>query len=530
MKKACLLFSLLIALCIVACKKNDKVTSQTDKTDSDQGGTNQNPNVTDDHPKLLNLRINGAQCAYDSIGKAYYFPVSMGVTLTSYKVNFDSTAAASVYINNSKLHSGDVADFPLQTNQTVEIDAASTVGATTVYNLIITGVPMVMIRMKKTSDIIDSLQKDGTIDVIDPDFSVHKVSLQTHSNITIATRGATARNLIKKSYKVNTVDGSDNASDLPILGLRNDEDWILDAMYIDPARMRNRLCTDLWNSFNNVPYAAQEPDALNGTRGYMTEVFLNGKYAGVYCLTEKLDRKQLKVKKVYGMVYKSDVVTPQSAFTKNQAFTDGLATWGGWEFSYPNFGDTPAPTWGYLSNIIDFVANSSDVDFVNGIQDHVDINNLVDYFIFMNAIDATDNFAKNQYFSFYDYRTNSKFFYSPWDMDGTMGRDWAGTTRVNEIVGYGDNNLFHRLVSLNAANFKDLVKTRWAVLKNNQLSKATIDNRIEYYRQLLVGSGAFDREYKFTGNVYQTLNQETQYMVRWYSYQYDMVDQYFNGL
>ncbi|WP_394353193.1 hypothetical protein [Mucilaginibacter humi] len=44
--------------------------------------------------------------------------------------------------------------------------------------------------------------------------------------------------------------------------------------------MRNRLCTDIWNSFNNVPYIEDEPDALNGTRGYLTEVFFNDQYPG----------------------------------------------------------------------------------------------------------------------------------------------------------------------------------------------------------------------------------------------------------
>lgn len=528
MKKIYILYSLLFALGITACKKNDKATPQTDKTTIT--GTDKGTGTITDRPLLLNLRINGAKCAFDSISKAYYFPVSIGATLTGYKVNFDSTAATSVYINTTKLKSGDVSNYALQTQQTIEIDAVNSVGTSTPYNLVITGLPMVLIRTKQTTDFIDSIAVDGAIDVIDPDYATHRVDLQTHSPITIATRGATAKNLPKKSYKINTVDAGHNASDVPILGLRKDEDWILDGMYIDPARMRNRLCTDLWNSFNNVPYIAQEPDAINGTRGYMTEVFLNGKYSGVYCLTEKLDRKQLKVKKIYGAVYKSDLVTGQSSFSRSASFSDNAATWGGWEFSYPNFGDTPAPTWGYLSDFVTFVANSTDADFAAGIQNHVDINNVVDYFIFMNAIGATDNMAKNQYFSFYDYRSNANFFYSPWDMDGTMGRDWAGQSTGNTILADGGNYLYIRLLWLNTTNFKELVKTRWAALKNSQLSKATVDNRIEFYRKQLSESGAFDREYNRQNNIYQSINDETQYMTRWYSGQYDMIDQYFNNL
>lgn len=115
-------------------------------------------------------------------------------------------------------------------------------------------------------------------------------------------------------------------------------------------------------------------------------------------------------------------------------------------------------------------------------------------------------------------------------MDGTMGRDWSGEAKYNAILGTGGNNLLNRLLLLNAANFKQLIKARWAVLKNNQLSKLAVDNQIEHYRQILVNSGAFDREYRYTRNIYQSLNDETQYMVRWYATQYDLVDQYFNNL
>lgn len=422
-KNSYLLYSLLIFLLVSACKKTEKVLPQADKNENSLADQNNAPGTATGNTKLLNLRINGAKCAFDSISRAYYFPVSMGTSLTGYRVNFDSTAAVSVYVNGNKFKSGDLVNFPLETGKTVEIDAANNLDAKVFYNLIITGLPMVMIQMKNNSDAIDSLKRDGAIDIVDPDHDAHKVDLQTHAYITLATRGATARYLLKKSYKLNTVDAADNARDLPLLGLRNDEDWILDAMYIDQSRMRNRLCTDLWNSFNNVPYLAQEPDALNGTRGYMTEVFLNGKYQGVYCLTEKLDRKQLKVKKAYGAVYKSDVVTGQTAFTINQPYDNSSATWNGWEFSYPDLDDAPAPTWAYLSNIIGFIATSSDVDFSSDIKNRVDINNLVDYFIFTNVIQASDNSAKNQYFSFYDYRTNGNSFTRP----GIWTAPWGAT-------------------------------------------------------------------------------------------------------
>ncbi len=529
MTKQYQLYCLLLILLFGGCKKADKAIAPNN-TITSQTGDNNPPVVASGTPKLLKLRINGAYCGFDATSNCYYFPVSPGTTLSSYTVGYDSVAAAAVYINGIKLKSGDVLKYQLQTNQQLKIDAAGSDGATVSYILVVTGLPMVLITTPSINYVIDETKSDATMNLVDPDYQSHKVDLQTHSNITIAIRGATAQYLPKKSYKINTVDANGVARDIPLLGLRNDEDWILDAMYIDQARMRNRVCTDLWNSFNNVPYIAKEPTALNGTRGYMSEVFVNGQYAGLYCFTEKMDRKQLQVKKQYGMVYKSDEVTDETTFLDKTGYSNSSATWAGWELSYPDLGDTPAPDWKYLHDFAQFVATSADQDFSGNIASKVDINNLVEYFIFMNAIDATDNMGKNQYFSFYDYRTNGNFFYTPWDMDSTLGRDWKGMYLDNAILGVSSNYLFWRLIKLNAANFKDLVKTRWASLKNNQLSKVTVANRIEFYRNLLAGTLAFNREADRAGNISQTLNNETQYMNNWYSKQYDLVDDYVNNL
>jgi len=209
---------------------------------------------------------------------------------------------------------------------------------------------------------------------------------------------------------MHLVDASGNDSDVSLLGLRTDNSWILDAMYIDQARMRNRVCTDIWNSFNNVPYVASEPAAINGTRGYMSEVILNNKYWGVYCLTEKLDRKQLQIKKSYGDMYKATDWGNEVQFISASPFSNNSETWGGWQLEYPDIGDTPAPNWGYLYNFVNFVGTSTNDQFSSQITNKVDINNMVDYYLFLNITEGLDNQAKNTYFSFYDYRSDSSFF------------------------------------------------------------------------------------------------------------------------
>ncbi|MES2375892.1 MAG: CotH kinase family protein [Bacteroidota bacterium] len=526
MKAHYLLYATLILLLINSCKKNNIEKPAINTTTGNNGGK-PTQTLPTSPAQLLGFKINGASCTFDSTTNAYYYPVSAGVSLSGYTVSFDTTAAKAILIGNVKLKAGAVANYALITNLQVDIKALNSLNVATTYKLIITGLPIVTLQ---AASAIGDNQISAAFNLVNPDYQAQGSKLEMSSNIMINIRGATSRYYPKSSYAVHLVDGTGADTDAPLLGLRNDNSWILDAMYIDQSRMRNRLTTDIWNSFNNVPYIASEPTAHNGTRGYMTEVFLNNKYVGIYCLTEKVDRKQLQVKKQYGDIYKANDWTNQTDFYNVAPFDNKLDTWGGWELEYPDLGDTPAPDWSYLYNIVNFISTSSDDEFSSQIKSKVDINNMVDYFIFMNITEAFDNQNKNTFFSFYDYRTAGAFFYSVWDLDGSMGRNAGGFYKANDILEAGNNNLLQRLIKLNPENFKGLIKARWNSLKNSQLSKATVSARIEAYRKMLVNTNAFARERYRWANVMQDLDPEAAYMTSWYTDQYNMVDSYINSL
>jgi hypothetical protein len=525
-----LLYVSLFALIIVtSCKKNtldDQIQSTTSVTG---GGNTTDPSASYSITKLAKFKINGITCPYDTILNKYYYPISAvaGTSLSNFTVTFDTSAGEVMTFDNTEISSGGVINTSYKMNDRISIKVTNKYHINATYDLVISGMPALILN---APNYVSDDYVSASIDLIDPDYQAHNGKQEVNSDILIKLRGATARYLPKKSYALDMVNESGEETDVQLLGLRSDNHWILDAMYIDQSRMRNRLCTDMWNSFNNVPYIASEPSALNGTRGYMVEVFINRTYWGVFCLTEKLDRKQLQVKKQYGDMYKSDESTPETNFVNVDPFSNTSATWNGWELTYPDLDDTPSPNWGYLYDVTNFIGNSTDNDFINGIKDKVDINNIADYFIFLNIIQGTDNDAKNLYFSFYDYRTAGKFFYSPWDMDGTMGRSWDGSLVSNKIIGTGTNYLLYRLLKLDPSNYKDIVKARWNALKANQLSKATVAARIEGYRNLMVSTNAFAREQYIATNITQGLNDEVTYMNGWYSIQYDMVDTYINSL
>lgn len=484
-------------------------------------------------PQLSALVINGAPCPFDSVSNTFYFPVSPESPLTSFTVQFDTTVVKNISFQDVAGFSGKTVSLPLKVNDQIRISANDAFNDHTPYKLLITGLPLVVLQGDEN---VRDDYEGVAFSIIDPDYQSHNGDFYVHSQSGIKLRGATSRGFDKKPYALQMWDGTGDKQDISIMGLRSDQAWILDAMYIDKAKMRNRLCTDIWNSINNVPYIEQEPDALNGTRGYLTEVFFNHEYRGVYTLTEKLDRKQLKVKKKKGFVYKSGSWTNAVQFIAASSYDNSSETWDGWELSYPDAGDDRPMDWTYLYNMVRFVSTATDSDFTKDISQYVDLDNMVDYLLFINAVGAADNVAKNAYFSMYDSTKSKQFFYSVWDLDGTMGRNWDGSYYQNGSFtflgtsGSTVNQLFHRLIVLNPDGFISKLKARWNDLKVNQLNPSVVDALIRHYGEELIYTGAAQREaIKWKGSI-NDITTETDYMISWYAAHLYALDDYINHL
>ena len=88
---------------------------------------------------------------------------------------------------------------------------------------------------------------DGEIEIADYQRRTEPASQTVHYKCKLRYRGASALKYDKKSFAVKLFDENGEDFDAEIFGIRNENDWILDAMAIDRIRMRNRVCFDLWN-------------------------------------------------------------------------------------------------------------------------------------------------------------------------------------------------------------------------------------------------------------------------------------------
>ncbi|MBE6261409.1 MAG: hypothetical protein E7107_11425 [Prevotella sp.] len=399
----------------------------------------------------------------------------------------------------------------------------------------------------------------GNIIVQEPDakeYVLHNMKAKWRGGI---TNGADKH---KRNYHVKFLDDAGEKMDQKFFGLRNDNSWLLEACQVDMSRVRNRIVTDLWNDFSTPPYyAVKEPKALTGTRGRFVELVLNDEYRGIYCMTEAMDRKQMKLKKYdettqthHGQLWKSKDWSyavfmghnSNSSYypgTSPAAFNNHSESWDQYYVKYPDFDDVNPTDWQTLWNAVNFVCTSSDANFRAQASQYFDLPLLTDYYILMETILSTDNHGKNMYFAVYDKQESQCVTFGVWDMDAVMGQRWSDayyhstlmqpeqsyTTYITNNE-HGDYNLFRRLRQTDAEDFNMQVRLRYRDLRDTYLKTDAIIGRFEQQLAAFKTAGADSREYKkwsgdsdVAGN---TLNFDTEmnYLRTWITKRMDYLD------
>ena len=235
----------------------------------------------------------------------------------------------------------------------------------------------------------------------------------------------------KRNYHIKFIDETGEKKNRRLLGMRKDNHWKLDGGQIDLLRIRNRVCTDLWLDMSRQPWHAKyDPTIINGARGTMTEVILNGQYHGIYNLMEPVDRKQLGLVKhdtinnvFHGQQWVAKLLYPTWQLPK---YNNNSETWNGNEVSYPEFEDVSPTDWSILYNAFEFVRQCDAVDNYSQLTDSIakyfDIPVMEDYYIFLITLQALDNETKNIYYSCYDKAEGATLLtLTPWDLDISLG-------------------------------------------------------------------------------------------------------------
>ena len=376
-----------------------------------------------------------------------------------------------------------------------------------------------LITITTDGPIVNAPAVHGTITVADADGNV----ITMHAGFKI--RGTSSQQYDKKSYRVELWADETGAemTDTTFLGLRSDDDWNLEAMWAQPLRLRDKVANELWMEMYQLPYAENEPDARPGIRMRYADVFVNDSYVGVYALTERMDRKQLGLKKyngeLRGLLYKGNGPGAPT-FDSLPDFDNTLDTWDNYEWVYPNETDT-AINWNHLYSFTNFVMNASDNAFYAQYAAQFEKANAIDYYLFINSLMAMDNMGRNLFLA--RYKKTGLYFYLPWDLDAIWGLDTDGLPTYNS-AGLMGNGFYDRLTNdCSEAGFVASAKTRYNDLRTTILNTEHIMEMVQNQYDELVEMGAYDREAEAWPN-YSVDENQLSYLRSWLDDRFNYLD------
>ena len=352
---------------------------------------------------------------------------------------------------------------------------------------------------------------DGSMQLTDADGNVTELPAR------FRTRGATARSYMMKpslNMKLRTGDYAAEA-DSSLLGMRSCSSWILDAMAIDRICMRNRVAFDIWNDFSHLPYKTSF-QSRNGTEGRFVELYINDRYYGIYCLSDRINRKLLDLKKVLeesdgsftvrGVLYKSgtnDIANQNEPCYSEDSAACVIEWHNAWELTYPeDFG-----SWQAWQPLQDAVLRGHSGEYV---KKYFYLENLADYQLLVMALSIADNWGnKNRFLSVRNITKDidapdsteanrRRFVMTPWDLDTSFGGHYDGAAYGGSYeewpVSSIAKNSPYPIGPVSAdPEYLAILKRRWTEGRKGAFSVAAVCSRLEGYRDLFLESGAWER-------------------------------------
>lgn len=349
------------------------------------------------------------------------------------------------------------------------------------------------------------------------------------SSIGIEIRGGVSQTYPKKTYDLELWkdDNGDNTDKHKFGDLRKDDDWILDGLYNEPLRIRSHVAHNLWLDLHSLYYNDQEPNAKAGAEVMFVELWIDGRYNGIYNLSEQVDKKQLKLKdydgNIDGELYKG-IHWNNSTFKVLPDYTNESRIWDSIELKYPKEEDTTE--WALLYDFVDFILNSDEDAFSNDIWNRFDKQNNIDYLLYLNLLRATDNTGKNIYIA--KYQEGDPYFYVPWDLDGSFGTIWNGDNdpNTNSLL---INKMYERLLDESPEFYKSQINAKWYEYRQGIFSEDSLLDRFDSVYSQLLDNNVYERERLVFGNYTFDSGLYT-YLKQWISDRLSYLDQFFEAI
>lgn len=245
--------------------------------------------------------------------------------------------------------------------------------------------------------------------------------------------------------------------------------YCLKANYIDFSHARNVVSAKLWGQIvasRNVANGnlASCPN-YGAVDGFPVLVVINGKYQGIYTFNIPKD--------IWCYGNAMYVMSAEDHVNATRFMEIAKGDGSDFEIEYIENESNPQPAIDSLNVLISAVMNATGSDFEIAINDYLDIDSAIDYFIFACLVCGIDITDKNYILSSYD---GVKWIFNAYDLDSVFGNHYYGTSyyRASSRPTFQSYENMHRVMHLIYTYAPEKLKSRYAELRNGVLSEENV--------------------------------------------------------
>ncbi len=337
----------------------------------------------------------------------------------------------------------------------------------------------------------------GIIDNEDGDNSTANPFNGYDGQIAIEIRGSSSQMFPKKSYSFETQDSLGFNNNVSLIGMPEENDWILHAPYSDKSQMRNVITFELGRRIGRYT-----------PRTEYCELFVDGDYKGIYVLMENIKRDENRVdiatllpQDIEGDELTGGYILKIDKFTGDggEGWTSDYPTVGGLDlhikYHKPETDELMDEQKAYIQNHIDefedalFGANFTDTAV--GYPAYIDIPSFQDLYLINEFSRNIDGYRLSTYFHKQKDSDGGKIIMGPWwdynlsfgNADYCDGYSPEGWEVEGGDCGGNNPDWFYRL--MDDEHYENTLKCRWSDYRANAWSNDSITLLVDSLDDLL---------------------------------------------
>ena len=284
--------------------------------------------------------------------------------------------------------------------------------------------------------------------------------------------------------------------------------YCLKANYIDFSHARNVVSAKLWGQMVESRSVANENLAscpnYGAVDGFPILVVINGEYQGIYTFNIPKD--------IWCFGNAMYVMTTEDHTNATRFKEIALCDGSDFEIEYIENEDNSQQAIDSLNTLINAVMGATGSNFESAIEDYLDIDSAIDYYIFTCLICGIDITDKNYILSSYD---GVKWIFNAYDLDSVYGNHYYGTSyyKASASPTFKSYESLHRVMHLIYTYAPEKLKSRYAELRAGVLSE---ENVLYTFSNFILGipKACYDEEVKVwkgiagtsTNNLTQIIN------------------------